>query len=322
MVRKKRTADKQKNSRLQLNELMTNGIDAYIAKDYETSFYCFSQAVVLGDTNAAWLIGRSFYYGQGCNQSYRKAAKYYKKASTKRVKEAMYGLSTCYHYGLGVHRSKKDAIKYLILSADQGYSLAQNFLARKFLAGDDVERDEVKACHYFSIAADQGCVDSQYFMYVMYKMGYVPQDIAIKNLKLAAESGHAKAQRCLGKLHYYGDMGFQKDKTLAFVWCERAAQQNDGEAAYCVALNYMNGEVVEKDEKKAIYWLRVGASHNYSPAQLDLARALLREKTENAYKEAIKWLNRGAALGNSECKYGLGLLTKMREQGISWFEHI
>lgn len=109
---------------------------------------------------------------------------------------------------------------------------------------------------------------------------------------------------------------------MAFVWCELAAQQNDGEAAYCIALNYMNGEVVEKDEKKAIYWLRVGASHNYSPAQLDLARALLREKTEIAYKEAIDWLTRGTALGNSECKYGLELLKQMREQGISWFERI
>ena len=83
---------------MQLNNLMVDGIDAYIARDYETSFSCFSQAVVLGDANATWLIGRSYYYGQGCNQSYRKAAKYYKVASTKQVKEASYGLSTCYHY--------------------------------------------------------------------------------------------------------------------------------------------------------------------------------------------------------------------------------
>lgn len=314
MTNKKKIADKLKDdSKLQLNELMLTGIDAYEIKDYKTSHDCFTKAVALGDENAAWLLGRQYYYGEGCNQSYLKAAKYFKMAATKGVKESMYELACCYHYGLGVRRSEKAAIKYLTLSADEGYSLAQEFLAKIFLDHDELD----KACIYFGLSADQGCAESQYYMYLMFKMGWVPQDVAVKHLKLAAENGHAKAQRCLGELYFYGNLGLKEDKTLAFFWCERAGQQNDAEGAYCVGLSYLNGDGVEANPKMGKQWLQVAANLDYAEAQLALARVLLREKTETSYKEAIEWLTRGAALGNSESKYGLELLQQMREHGIS-----
>ena len=283
MTRKKNIAGKLKNSKLQLNELMVKGIEAYEVKDYKTSFGCFSQAVLLGDGNAAWLVGRQYYYGQGCCQSYRRAAKYYKMAAAKKVKEAWYALATCFKFGLGVHRSNRNAIKYLILSADEGYSLAQEFLAKKHLASDEVE----KACHYFTLAADNGSVDAQYYMFLLFKMGHVPQDAAVKYLKLGAENGMAKAQRCLGELYFYGDLGLPEDKTMAFDWCMKAAQQGDSEASYCAGLSYLNGDGVEANPKMAQHWLRVAARQNYSDAQLDLARSLFRENTKSSCEEGL-----------------------------------
>lgn len=316
MTRKKKIADKPKDSKLQLNELMVTGIEAYEIKDYKTSYDCFAKATELGDENAAWLLGRQYYVGQGCSQSYRKAAKYYKMASVKRVKEALYGLATCFKFGLGVHRSNRNAIKYLILSADEGYSLAQEFLAKKYLASDEVE----KACHYFTLAADNGSVDAQYYMFLLFKMGHVPQDTAVKYLKLGAENGMAKAQRCLGELYFFGDLGLPEDKTMAFDWCMKAAQQGDSEASYCVGLSYLNGDGVDKNNEEAIRWLRVAAQADYIDGQLDLARALLREKTESSFKEATEWLTRGAALGNSECQKGLDLIEQMERLGISYLD--
>lgn len=316
MTRKKKIADKPKDSKLQLNELMVTGIEAYEIKDYKTSYDCFAKATELGDENAAWLLGRQYYVGQGCSQSYRKAAKYYKMASAKRVKEALYGLATCFKFGLGVHRSNRNAIKYLILSADEGYSLAQEFLAKKYMAGDEVE----KACHYFTLAADNGSVDAQYYMFLLFKMGHVPQDTAVKYLKLGAENGMAKAQRCLGELYFFGNLGLPEDKTMAFDWCMKAAQQGDSEASYCVGLSYLNGDGVDKNNEEAIRWLRVAAQADYIDGQLDLARALLREKTESSFKEATEWLTRGAALGNSECQKGLDLIEQMERLGISYLD--
>lgn len=317
MKNKKTIADQLKDgSKLQLKGLMVAGIEAYEIKDYKTSYDCFTKAVELGDENAAWLLGRQYYYGEGCNQSYLKAAKYYKMAATKGVKESMYELACCYHYGLGVRRSEKAAIKYLTLSADEGYSLAQEFLAKIFLAHDEVD----KACIYFGLSAEQGRAESQYYMFLMFKMGYVSQDLAVKYLQLSAENGHAKAQRCLGELYFYGDLGLPEDKTLAFFWCERAGQQNDAEGAYCVGLSYLNGDGVEANPQMGEQWLRIAANLDYAEAQLALARALLREKTETAFTEATEWLSRGAALGNTDCKYGLKLLQQMREQGISYLD--
>ena len=315
MTRKKKIAGKLKNSKLQLNELMVKGIEAYEVKDYKTSFSCFSQAVLLGDGNAAWLVGRQYYYGQGCSQSYRRAAKYYKMAAAKKVKEAWYALATCFKFGLGVHRSNRNAIKCLILSADDGYSLAQEFLAKKYLAGDEVERDEVKACHYFGLSAEQGCANSQYYMFLMFKMGYVSQDIAIKNLKLAAENGHGKAQCCLGELYFYGDLGLPEDKTMAFYWCERAAQQGDAEALYCCGLAYQQGEGTMKNLGKAIEYHRAAAQHGYLAAHLQLYRAIVQSARSDLYKEGFRALINGARLGDKECMYGLSLVYQIGVYG-------
>ena len=229
-------------------EFLIKGLKAYEKNLYSLSFHFFSKAVEFGNENAEYMLGRQYYYGQGCRQSYRKAAKYYKKAADKRQKGGLYELARCCLYGLGVHKNERAAIRYLILSADYGNSTAQELLATRYLSKDEMK----KACHYFALVADQGSVDSQYKMFELFKLGWVSQKTAIKNLKLAAEGGHPKAQRILGELYYYGDLGLPKDKKLAFYWCECAAKQNDAEAAYCVALSYIDGDVVDKNSDLAI----------------------------------------------------------------------
>lgn len=300
----------------QLNELMIKGIDAYSANEYRTSFECFSQAVVLGDPIAAYLIGRSFYFGQGCCQSYRNAAIYYKKAAKRQVKEALYGLAVCCHYGQGLPKNEDRALMYLVKSADQGYADAQDLLARKYLSGDGrIEVNEAKACHYFRLAADQGFLDSQYALYLMFKLGHVPQDMAMKYLRLAAEAGYAKAQRCLGECYHYGEYGLPENKVLALYWCEQAATQNDAEAAFCCGLAYQEGDGVEIDAQKAIDYHRSAARQGYVPAYAQLYRAIIQSQSVELYEEGFNALITGARLGDQDAQCGLSLAYKIGAYG-------
>lgn len=241
-------------------------------------------------------------------------------AEDKHNSAAMFFLASKYYYGDGVVQNTMRAIEYLKHSAEMGFSESAQLLAIAYRDGEGIKQDYEESVKWFLIAANAGLTDSMYSLYLRYKLGQgVQQSIsdAMSWLIKAADAGHAVSQRILSENYYYGDNGLPEDKSLAFQYALKAAKQNDAEAAYCVALSYIDGDVVDKNLRTAKYWLEIASNQNYVDAQLDLARMLLREKTETSFKEAIEWLTRGAALGNSECQYGLKLLTEMQRQGIS-----
>lgn len=312
-----------KNSTPLLSDLMLEGIDAYYGqknghqyiKDYSKAYRCFSEAARLGDENATWLIGRMYFYGQGCKQSYRQAATYFKKAALMGVKEARFELARCYFYGLGAKRNEEKAIHYLSLAADQGHALSQDLLARAYLQGEGgLEKNEERAVHYFSLAAEQGIVESQYSLHLRYEYGQgVIQDcyIAMQYLRMAAENGYAPAERKLGKAYYYGDCGLHQDYALAFYWCQRAAKQEDAEAQYCCGLSFQKGEGVKQDLLKAIEYHRAAAKQDYVAAHLQLFRAIVQLGAEEYYKEGFNALLKGAKLNDKDCMYGLSLIYRI-----------
>ena len=56
-------------------------------------------------------------------------------------------------------------------------------------------------------------------------------------------------------MYYQGD-GIEQDKQKAVYWYTKAAKQNHSEAQYNLALMYEKGEGVKQDKEKAIYWYR------------------------------------------------------------------
>ena len=80
--------------------------------------------------------------------------------------------------------------------------------------------------------AEQGNSEAQYFLGVMYSMGYgVIEDYkaAIKWYSLAAELGSANAQYRMG-LNFFDGVGVIQNYTLAHMWWNIAASQGDERA--------------------------------------------------------------------------------------------
>ncbi len=298
-------------------------VDYFLADDFRNAYYWANLATRLHHPEAEWLVGHLLFRGDGCQKDISKAVQYLRKASRKGMAYAKYELGACYYLGEGVQRDVSTFIKLIKGAAKKGVPAAAEALAQALRDGEGIQKNYKLAVKWFHVAAEKGLPESMYCLYVRYSLGQgVNRNMskATDWLIKAANAGHAISQRILGEAYYYGDLGLQEDKSLAFEWCMKAAQQNDAEGCYCAGLSYLNGDGVEANPKMAQHWLRVAARQNYSDAQLDLARTLLREKTETSFKEATEWLTRGAALGNSDCQKGLDLIEQMQKLGISYLD--
>lgn len=84
----------------------------------------------------------------------------------------------------------------------------------------------------------------------------------------AAEQNYLPAQTALGEL-----MRVSQDFDEAFGWFLMSAYQGDAAGAYHLGQAYANGEGVEKNLGKAVYWIKTAAEKNYLTAAETLAAA-------------------------------------------------
>lgn len=79
-------------------------------------------------------------------------------------------------------------------------------------------------------------------------------------------------------------------------------------AEYDLALCYLNGYGVEKDEGEAIKWFRRAADKGYAEAQVYVGLTYLNGiGTGKNYKEAARWFRRAAEQGDADGQYNIGL---------------
>ena len=98
----------------------------------------------------------------------------------------------------------------------------------------------------------------------------------IRLMRVAAESGHAKAQFTLGYLYLQG-RNVVADKPEGIRWLKRAAAQNDGMAQFVLGDIYRVGDGVPVDDAEALRWYRLSATapkHTMSAEAAIMAEAM------------------------------------------------
>lgn len=124
----------------------------------------------------------------------------------------------------------------------------------------------------------------------------------------AAEHGDVLAQAELSlRLEYgYDGNGIDKndpDDTGAIVWLIKAAKNGDAESQYRLGVRYMNGTGVLQSPSVAMLWLHAAASQNFKRAFLELG---ILAANGNDESKSIQFWEKGAALGEPQCKAELG----------------
>ena len=114
-----------------------------------------------GDANAQNTLGVRYAEGEGVQEDFKEAAKWFRKAAEQGLAKAQSNLGLCYADGLGVLEDDKEAAKWFRKAAEQGYAAAQNSLGLMYAEGEGVRGDIVTAYAWWNIAGANGSEDAK-----------------------------------------------------------------------------------------------------------------------------------------------------------------
>lgn len=129
---------------------------------------------------------------------------------------------------------------------------------------------------------------------------------AFPYLLTAANMGDPHCQNLVGYCFDIG-LGVEKDKSLAFYWYKYAAENDDIEGIYNLALFYSKDKADKLNNKKAFSLYKKAAERGDAPSQCNLAIAYLDgEGTKRNEEEGLKWMKKAAKHGDSKAQFNLG----------------
>lgn len=107
------------------------------------------QAAESGDTEAQYQLAATLATGDGAEKDTEKAAYWYRKATAKKHREAMYNLGLMYILGETRRGTREKGHAYVQEAADLGSWDANWYLGQVYLVGGfGLEKDEVRAAYY------------------------------------------------------------------------------------------------------------------------------------------------------------------------------
>lgn len=243
-------------------------------------------------------LGKAYLYGDGVEQSDRKAFEIWSHAAASGNLDAKNGLGYLYENGRGAPRDPVRARALYTECAKEGSAKAQFNLARLLARGaDGVERNLNEAIKWYEKSAAAGLVEAQVALGKIYYFGEmegIPQDYekAGRYIEAAANQGNAWAENALGALFEFG-YARKQDFGEAAKWYRKAAEQNDGLAQANLGLLYIDGRGVEKDWTTAYMWLwcasYLDVPNGYN-ALSDFKRGVTREVQHEGIRRAKAFL--------------------------------
>ena len=131
--------------------------------------------------------------------------------------------------------------------------------------------------------------------------------MGIDELIRKAESGDPIAQYELSKKYSDGDE-VEKNYDKALYWAELSAAQNCPEGINSLGFCYERGIGVEKDEVEAVKWYLKAAEQGYAKARCNLGNCYVNGTgVEKDEVEAVKWYLKAAEQGDARAQCNLGV---------------
>ena len=153
------------------------------------------------NTSAQVRIGYMYEAGQGVNQDYAEAVRWYRRAAEQGDAEGQLNLGYMYENGMVVSQDYAEAVRWYRRAAEQGDVWGQNNLGSMYAGGEGVTKDYAEAARWFKKAAEQGLV-----------AGFVNWGTAL----------------------YFG-YGVAQDRKAAYQWMKKAADAGDDWAKTFIA---------------------------------------------------------------------------------------
>ncbi len=280
-----------------------------VEQDYAKAQKFYQRAIEKGEISAYRKIGHLYWHGHGVEHDPVKAFEWYMKGAEKDDPGAQYDVGYSYYYGIGVEKDKKIAFEWLMKSAEQGYPASQDFVGDYYYFGEPglVEQDYKRALSWFLKASENDFAPSKYCIGKMYFYGQgveIDYQKSFEWFMKAAEQGYARAQDFIGDFYYFEDPHVvDQDYAKAFEWYQKAAEQGLDMSQNSLAILYLNGYGVERNNEEALKWFQKAADQDY----------------ENAYC-ALGAIYEDGLCGEIDLRKALECFTKAQELGKSGIE--
>lgn len=179
-----------------------------------------------GNADAQYEIGYRYYYGEGLEQDYSIAYKWFEKAAEQGIEEAIEILGEMYicEFG-GITLDNVRALQWYLKSMENSDPPSQTKIGTYFYDGEWFPQDYAKAIEWYEKAAIQDYAPAQFFLGRMYYIGTgINRDLekGAEYFLEAAKNGYLLAQIFVGKIYYYGE-GMNKDNIKAYAWSKLTA---------------------------------------------------------------------------------------------------
>jgi TPR repeat protein len=238
---------------------------------------------------------------------------------------------------LTARTDSSSAVALLHEAIDQGYLPAYCYLADHDTASHDL---------HLQTAANSGDPFSMY-CYGYHLMGKAQtQDEREDHLdwiKRAANGGESSASLYLGLMFLYGKEGFDADRSTAYEWFRLGAKYGNAKCLGALGRELLNESADTADEGKrllmhaamlgdvyaqstlgfhqlwrgqlpeeqslGVQWLTAAAEQDHKYAIYNVGEAYLRGRgTAQNTQLAVRWYEKGIALGSADCQSALGYL--------------
>lgn len=192
-----------------------------------------------GNVEATYMLGVKAYKGDGIEQDFAKAAKYFRQASIKGYARASFSLGLQYRNGKGVDQSDETAMVLFRKAALKGLPIAKQYLGIALIKEQASEED---------IAEGERWISESY-----------------------RESDSYQGALELAK--YYYDLN---KMVLARIWHERADERGSSEAKYMMAIFLLEGIGGEKDTNLGWKKLSEGSAEQHPKSMYVRSERLIR----------------------------------------------
>jgi TPR repeat protein len=194
----------------------------------QSDFEAVKARAEVGNAASQFELGYLYDRGEGVNQNYAEAARWYRSAAQQNHIGAQYNLGVMFANGRGLTQNDQEAVKWYSRAAEQGNVLAQKNLGFFYESGRGVEKNDQEAFKWYRSAAEQRDAEAQNAIAVMYTEGRgIAQNYqeALKWFTLAAGQGLADAQNNIGNMYLEGRGVAQNDQE-AQDWFTLAAEND------------------------------------------------------------------------------------------------
>ncbi len=311
-----------------------------VKTDLTKSYHLIKELAHKGYRMAQYNLGKMYQMGYGVEKNEKLARQWYTLAEKKGSPSAIHELMGMEYADLQVIMTNETSRKNLIYQAQNNNSKSQYLLGRAYLDGIGIDKNEMIAREWILTSAKNGYVDAQYVAAYLYpveenneKKAYA---LPLKWTKKAAENGHRFAAFNLGGMYESGQ-GVDKNWLEAGRWyiysaglgnanaikrlnmmaniCSRfperlecknfilrdLAIENNAKNLFQIGLAYKDGDGLEQNYFKSLFWLKFAAEKNHMEAQYELG-----DMYENALgvgrslAQAKFWYEKAAIQGHKE----------------------